>query len=140
MRPVGTAIDFGSAEMWVRATGAFKNQNRPELAFHCCERAIEINPLHPVAWYEKGDYFITIKKYPESLRCVEESLVLDPKFWAAELLRAANFTLLGRKAEAISSFRRFLSLKPPSGTAPAEVENLTATARKQLARLEGEPR
>jgi tetratricopeptide (TPR) repeat protein/tRNA A-37 threonylcarbamoyl transferase component Bud32 len=106
--------------------------DRREEAVRCYDRALEIDARHSLFWYNfKGKPLNRPGQYEKAISCYDRALEVDPRRALAWYSRALAEELLGRKQDAVCSYRQFLAL------ASAEDTEQVKYARKRLRVLEG---
>src|SRR6476661_1572382 len=54
--------------------------NRPQEAFACFKRAVEIAPDNPLAWYNQGNALRHLERYQEAIASYEKAIELEPDY------------------------------------------------------------
>lgn len=49
-------------------------------AMECMDKALEINPKIPLAWFNKGETLIKMDKNEEGIKCIDKALELNPHY------------------------------------------------------------
>ncbi len=86
---------------------------RPEEAIGLIEKAMRLNPIHPVwyLWALGHAYFLT-GHYDEAIGAFKKALNRNPGFWPAHAYLAATYIELGRKEEARAEAAMMLRFAP----------------------------
>lgn len=93
--------------------------------------ALKADPTLMPAWCDLSVAYGMLKRYPESLAAAMKAIELDPKSHQAWMNRAIAEEGVGRPADALKSYQRFLQV------APSAAAGQVANARKRIAALGG---
>lgn len=74
-------------------------------------KAIEINPNYPEAWYDKGVSLFDLKKYRESLNSLDKAASLDYNYSMAWYYKGLAYNQIKEYNEALKAFDTALSIK-----------------------------
>jgi serine/threonine protein kinase len=108
-------IDPQCVGAWVGRGIGLDDIGRLVEAVECYDKALKINPNDAVAWCNKGVSLGSLGRVDEELSCFDKALKEDK---------------LGRKRDAVWSFRKFIEL------APAKYAELIEPVRQRLRELE----
>ncbi len=91
----------------------FEKTERLEKAIDCYEKAIALNPYHPV-WYlwKLGRAYYVVRRYDEALIPLREALNRSPKFKRARVTLLATYGQTGRLEEAAAQLEELLADHP----------------------------
>lgn len=92
----------------------FIGADRPDVAFHCLERALALDPRTVEAWFYTGTLLSDQDRFEEALGRLDRAVALDPQHADAWWYKVAMEERLGRRAEMVSSLRRYLAIAPPA--------------------------
>ena len=69
-------------------------------AIERCEKATELEPENPVAWYNMGILKYDLVEYEEAIRCYDKAIDINPKYCGAILNKAELLRILKKDDEA----------------------------------------
>ena len=75
------------------------------------EAAVNL-PANPEVQFELGKNLYKQKKYREAVAALDAALALDPQHYQAWTYKAMSLYFLGAKEDAITTFRKSLSIRP----------------------------
>jgi len=76
------------------------------------DRALEIKPDYPDAWYNRGIALNNLGRFEQAIASWDRALEIKPDFYHAWYVRGFALDGLGRFEEAIASYDRALEFKP----------------------------
>lgn len=109
-------------------------------------RAIEIDPLTPMANVGLANLYWSMRQPDRALEAIERTLAREPRFWFARQVKGQIFMELGRHREALQEFREAERAAPDNDSVIASVvDGLVATgdadeARRRVADAERQAR
>ncbi len=90
-------------DYWANLCSSLSEVEEYEEAIKACNTAITINAKDSIVWTDRGDIYLTLKNYPETVASYSQVLKLDPNnslIWARQCLALSE---LGRQEEAIDA-------------------------------------
>ena len=75
-------------------------------AYDAYQRAIEIEPEHPVVWVSAGLALKRLQRHQQALVHFERALTIDPKYIAAWIGKADTEMDMNQPEEAIASYEQ----------------------------------
>lgn len=106
--------------------------NKFEEAIQCYQKAIEIDPENPEAYYRRGRIYKTLRLHRQAIKDFSKSVELDPRFSHVYLERGFLYRTLGWTDKATEDFRSFLKC------ASLKERPLAELVRKLIEDIEGE--
>jgi tetratricopeptide (TPR) repeat protein len=103
-------------------------QRRFDEAEHFARLALPDPGTAPLAYAVLGALQIEKKNFSESIVLLERAIRLEPRLVGARLNLAQAYSLLGKSAEAVSTYRGVLEFDPSNETARLAVANALADA------------
>jgi len=125
-------IEPRDALAWFNKGISLNRLDRNEGAIPCYDRALEIDPRDADAWTNRGYSLIRLGHHEKAISCFDRALDIDPRSALARFMMAMAEEGLGRKHDAVRSYRQFLA----SGSAQDALYIEYANQRLQV--LEGE--
>jgi len=83
-----------------------------EEAIRAFDKAIELNPDVPVAWYNKGVALANLEKHDEALRAFDKAIELKPDYATAWDNKGVALGNVGRYKESLAAHNKAIELKP----------------------------
>jgi tetratricopeptide (TPR) repeat protein len=117
---------------WLDRGSKFMLDNDVDRAIYCFNKAIEINPQNPDAWFAYANALHMMGKLEDSLECYKRSLEIRPKKSEVWYNMGNVFMDLKQLHKAISCYDKALALKEDKIDALAN----KGTALKNLGRIE----
>jgi tetratricopeptide (TPR) repeat protein len=87
--------------------------------------------MDATVWYSQGSNLATLNRFAEALHCYDQGLALDPRNAMPWINKALVEERLGRRTDAVRSYKRFIELAPIENAADVEY------AQRRLRALEG---
>jgi len=87
---------------------------REKEAIRCYDKALELDPRHPLAWHNKGISLNSLGRYEEAIHCFDKALELDPTLYAAWGEKGDILERLGRHEEAAQCHKKALVMEVQS--------------------------
>ncbi len=79
------------------------------------EQALRLNPNNTFAWYEMGNSYQALQEYQEALKCADKVIGGKGDLLAeAYALKGNTFDLMGKKEQAVQTYREGISRGKPS--------------------------
>ncbi len=100
------------ATFWLDYSQQLSTAIRYKEALKAAERATQLDPDNPVAWYVRGTCLAMLARYPEALQDFEHALQLDKSYAAAWDGKAWVLGILGDKRAALEAVDQALALDP----------------------------
>jgi tetratricopeptide (TPR) repeat protein len=91
---------------------ALSNLGKDEEALKAFEKAIEINPTDPEAWYNKGVALGKLGKNEEALKAFEKAIEINPTDPEAWYNKGVTLSKLGKDEEALKAFEKAIEINP----------------------------
>ncbi len=110
--PSGEGLVLKSAWEWGSKGSSFLHNESYELALMCFDKAIELDPSYPSAWYDKGFTLKTMGKYDEALNAFDQAIKINPLFKEAWLQKGNTLYDLGIYDEAIKAYDMAIDIDP----------------------------
>lgn len=108
-----------------------------ELATRALEHACQLDPLMPVAWYNRGVMLTRCVRHEEAIAALKQAVILAPEHWNARALLADLLRTRGFVEESEHEYRRLLAARPITGTAWWGLADLkTAFSAEDIRRME----
>lgn len=114
-----------------RAAAALRAEE-PGLALDLLDVVVSLRPEFAEGWNRRASVFYMQEQFGRSLVDIERTLALEPRHWGALSGLALIQRRLGDDVQALSTFKRALSIHPQLDNAKSAVEDLEEKA-------EGEP-
>ncbi|WP_440957076.1 tetratricopeptide repeat protein [Methanosarcina sp. Mfa9] len=89
----------------------FGLEKYPE-AIEALDKALELNPDYPDAWYQKGVVLFKLEKYPEAIEALDKALRINSDYPDAWYQKGIVLFKLEKYPEAIETFDKALELNP----------------------------
>jgi len=80
-------------------------------ALQLMEKAIELKPMNPGAWYNKGVILGILESYNEALKSYEQAIELSPDLHDAWINKGSILIKFGRFDEALQAFEKAIQLR-----------------------------
>jgi len=84
-----------------------------------CNKAIDMNPGHPVAYYYRGNAYHNKDQYHKAISDYNETIAVDSRFAMAYFLRGHAYQDIGQVDQAISDFSKAVEIDPRDDVAYA---------------------
>jgi len=81
-------------------------------ALEYCNKTIELDPLHPSGWFNKGAVLINLDKHDDAIEAFDEAIKLDPKSAYAWNGKGNSLERQGKYDEAIEAYEEAIKLDP----------------------------
>jgi len=81
-------------------------------ALEYCNKTIELDPLHPSGWFNKGAVLINLDKYDDAIEAFDEAIKLDPKYADAWISKGNSLYGQDKYDEAIEAYDEAIKLDP----------------------------
>ena len=91
---------------------AIDDSLRSEQSLEDYDRAIQLNPKDPVAYYNRGLAYGHLQRYEQAIEDFDRAIELDPEDLRAYANRGSSYGQLGMHELAISDFDRVIELGP----------------------------
>jgi len=98
----------------------FVKLGRLNVALHCLDRALDLNPRDAEVWLYKGVLLGKLGKHEEELKCYDKAVEIDPNNPKAWYNRGAVLGNFGRYREALPNFEEAQRKGHPRAAAAIE--------------------
>jgi Tfp pilus assembly protein PilF len=120
-------IEDNSAQAHVNRASGYLNEGQYELAIAECTQAIQLDPNLYIAYINRASAYSLKGQHDLVIVDCNLAIQMEPTLPLAYLSRAMAYRSLGRKAEALSNFEKFITL--------ADNSPLIEIVRKQIEEL-----
>ncbi|MDY0277309.1 MAG: tetratricopeptide repeat protein [Acholeplasma sp.] len=109
--------DSNSSAYWLKKGRVLNDLGLYEEAQIVYEKAVEVDPENPHAWYNAGCFLASILgKYSEAIEYFDMAIKIEPNFDAAWMCKGSAYGDLKEHDEAIKYFDKAISINPHNPT------------------------
>lgn len=97
---------------WIRRAIYLCGLNRYDEAIGCYDKLIQMDPLNPGLWHNKGTCFYFLGRNDEFIRCLDKALEIAPNEAGNWRTKGEILVKMGQLEEAFCCFNRALEIDP----------------------------
>lgn len=113
----GTSTAARTFEWYLSAGDRLRNSDRAEQALNMYGRAVELNPESAEALAGRGLAMLDLGRAPAAQASLEQAVKSNPRYGPALMGLAESYRALGKNAQALEYYQRYLDVMPDGSEA-----------------------